>query len=57
MVIVCVLCLFLFLIAALGSSWWWRPAPPTPWYGGSAFLWACFLLALYLMWPTFKALL
>ena len=56
MVIVVVLCLFLLLISALGSSWWWRPAAPYVWYGDAAFHWGVFLLAVYLTWPVFKAL-
>jgi hypothetical protein len=57
MVIVVVLCLFLLLISALGASWWWRPAAPNPWYGGAAFHWGVFLLALYVTWPIFKDIL
>jgi hypothetical protein len=53
---IAVLCLVLLFIAALGSSWWWRVAAPQPWYGGAAFCWGVFLLAVYIMWPTLKAL-
>ena len=51
-----VLALVLLLIAALGSSWFWRPAPPYPWYGPAAFMWGMFFLAVYLSWGTLKAL-
>ena len=50
-----VLALVLLLIAALGQSWWWRAADA--WYGGAAFAWGCWFLALYLTWPTIRALL
>jgi hypothetical protein len=53
---IAVLCLVLLFIAALGSSWFWRPAAPSPWYGGAAFMWGVFCLAVYLCWPTLKAL-
>ena len=53
---VCVLSLVLLFIAALGSCWWWRTPAPQPWYGGAAFLWGIFFLALYLTWSTLKAL-
>jgi hypothetical protein len=48
----------LLLIAALGTSWWWRPlaAAGNYWYGNAAFYWGMFFLALYLTWPTLKAL-
>jgi len=49
------LCLVLLLIAALGSTWFWR-STPGPWYGGAAFAWGVFFLAVYLCWPTLKAL-
>lgn len=54
-----VLSLLLLLISALGQSWWWRvPAGQFgyPWYGGAAFCWGVFFLALYLEWPALKAL-
>jgi hypothetical protein len=51
---ICVLALVLLFIAALGSSWWWRGGPV--WYGNAAFYWGVFFLAVYLMWPTLKAL-
>jgi hypothetical protein len=44
----------LLFIAALGSSWWWRST--NGWYGNAAFYWGVFLLAVYLTWPTLKAL-
>ena len=53
---IAVLCLVLLFLAALGESWWWRNPGSTTWYGGAAFYWGCFLLALYLTWPTLKAL-
>jgi len=56
MAIIAILAVFLLFIAALGSSWWWRPAAPSPWYGNSAFLWGMFGLALVLTWPIIKAL-
>ena len=52
---VAVLSLVLLFIAALGSSWWWR-GPADIWYGHAAFYWGVFCLALYLMWPTLRAL-
>lgn len=52
---VAVLALVLLLIAAVGASWWWR-ASPGPWYGGAVFAWGIFFLALYIEWPTLKAL-
>ena len=51
-----VIALVLLLIAALGQSWWWRAASPVPWYGGAAFAWGIFFLALYLTWPTIRPL-
>jgi hypothetical protein len=54
-----VLSLLLLLIAALGQSWWWRVpagAPGYPWYGGAVFYWGVFFLAVFLEWPTLKAL-
>ena len=58
MPIIVVLCDFLLLIAALGSSWWWRPNPTAGvyWYGNAAFYWGVFLLAIYLTWPALKSL-
>lgn len=63
MAIIAILADFLLFIAALGSSWWWRPAdqpapgqPFRPWMGSSAFLWGIFGLALVLTWPIIKAL-
>jgi hypothetical protein len=55
MTFVAVLALLLLLIAALGQSWWWRTA--APWYGNASFCWGVFFLALYLTWPTIRALL
>ena len=51
-----VLCLVLLFISALGSSWWWRAPAPAVWYGGAAFLWGIFFLAVYLTWPVLKSL-
>ena len=56
MAFVCVLSLVLLLIAALGQSWWWRGPAGSIWYGSAAFAWGVFFLALYVMWPTVKAL-
>lgn len=53
---IAVLCVLLLFIAALGQSWWWRTAVPSPWYGSAAFTWGVFLLAVYITWPTLKAL-
>ena len=53
---IAVLCVLLLFIAALGQSWWWRGAPGQPWYGNAAFCWVVFFLALYVVWPTLKAL-
>lgn len=50
-----VLALVLLLIAALGQSWWWRAGEL--WYGGAAFAWGIFFLALYLCLPTIRPLL
>ncbi len=50
-----VMALVLLLIAALGQSWWWRGVDPH-WYGGAALAWGLFFLALYITWPTLKAL-
>ena len=50
-----VLAIVLLFIAALGQSWWWR-TPAGPWYGNAAFCWGVFFLAVYLTWPTLKAL-
>jgi hypothetical protein len=52
---VAVLALLLLLIAALGQSWWCCTA--APWYGNASFCWGVFFLALYLTWPTIRALL
>ena len=52
---VAVLCLVMLLIAALGQSWWWRGQGP--WYGSAALCWGIFALALYITWPTVRALL
>jgi hypothetical protein len=57
MVIVCVLCLFLLLLAALGSVLWWRPANTPFFHEGAAFYWGIFLLAVYVTWPTIRPLL
>jgi hypothetical protein len=53
---VAVLSVLLLFIAALGSSWWWRGPADHPWYGSAAFYWGVFFLAVYLTWPTLKAL-
>jgi|HubBroStandDraft_6_1064221.scaffolds.fasta_scaffold84302_2 hypothetical protein len=53
---IAVLTVVLLFIAALGQTWWWRPVAPNPWYGGAAFVWGVFFLALYITWPTLKAL-
>jgi hypothetical protein len=54
-----VLCLVLLFFAALGQTWFWR-GPVTPgvqiWYGNALFCWGVFFLAVYLTWPTLKAL-
>jgi hypothetical protein len=53
-----VLCVLLLFIAALGQTWWWRgTAPGQPWYGNAAFCWGVFCLAVYITWPTIRALL
>jgi hypothetical protein len=49
-----VLALVLLLIAALGQSWWWRAGEL--WYGGAAFAWGCFFLAVCLLWPVIHPL-
>ena len=51
---VAVACLILLFFAALGSSFWWRAQ--SGWYGNAAYYWGVFLLALYVTWPTIKAL-
>lgn len=51
---IAVLCLVLLLIHALGRTLWWRVEPV--WYGGALLAWGMFFLALYLTWPTLKAL-
>ena len=56
MAFVCVLCLVLLFIAAMGQSWWWRGPAGTIWYGNAAFACGVFLFALYVMWPTVKGL-
>jgi len=53
---VAVIAIVFFFIAALGGTWWWRQPDPQPWYGSAAFLWGMFFLALYITWPTLKAL-
>lgn len=53
---IAVLALVLLFIAALGQTWWWRGAAGTIWYGSAAFAWGIFCLAVYLTWPTLKAL-
>ncbi len=50
-----VLCLVLLFIAALGNTWFWR-GPEPGWYGHAAFVWGVFFLAVYIIWPTLKAL-
>jgi len=54
-----VLCVLLLLIAAAGQTFFWRVPPGQalgyPWYG-PAFYWGVFCLAVYLTWPTLKAL-
>jgi hypothetical protein len=57
MPLVAVACLLLFFFAALGQSWWWRGPGVAPWNNWSAFYWAMFLLALYIVWPTIVKLL
>jgi len=56
--ILAIVCLVLLALAALGASWFWRAqaSPGNPWYGNAAFYWGVFLLALYITWPTVKAL-
>jgi hypothetical protein len=49
-----VLSIVLLFIAALGQSFWWRTTPQ--WYGGAAEAWGLFCLAVYLTWPTIRAL-
>ena len=56
MAFIAVLTVVLLLIAALGNTWWWRPATG-PWYGGSAFAWGIFFLSVYITWPTIRTLL
>jgi len=56
MAILAILCLVLLLFAALGSSWWWRGTAGTVWYGNAMFHWGVFFLALYITWPTVRAL-
>jgi hypothetical protein len=56
MAFIAVLTVLLLFIAALGQSWWWRAPAPQPWYGGAAFCWGVFFLAVYLTWPTLRAL-
>lgn len=51
-----VLSLVLLFIAALGQTWWWRGPDPNIWYGGAAFYWGVFFLALYLTWPALKSM-
>jgi hypothetical protein len=53
---IAVVCIVLLLFAAIGATLWWRPTPPSPWYGGAVFCWGVFFLALYITWPTLKAL-
>lgn len=53
---VAVLALVLLFIAALGSCWFWRSPSNTLWYGHAAFYWGIFFVAIYLTWPTLKAL-
>lgn len=53
---VAVLCLVLLLLAALGSTLWWR-GETQPFNNWSVYYWGIFFLALYITWPTFKALL
>ena len=52
---IAVACVVLLFIAALGQTWWWRGENPH-WYGGAAFGWGIFLLAVYITWPTLRAL-
>ena len=56
MPLLAVLAIVLLFIAALGQTWWWRGPAGTLWYGNAAFAWGVFVLALYLTWPTLKAL-
>ena len=53
---VCVLCLLLLFLAALGQSWWWRVAAPNPWYGNALFFWGVFCLAVVITWPIVRSL-
>ena len=55
MAFLAVLTVLLLFIAALGQSWWWRGTGP--WYGDASFCWGMFCLAVYITWPTIKALL
>jgi hypothetical protein len=56
MQIVAVLCVVALFLAALGQTTLWRPEGPR-WYGHAFFLWGVFLLALFITWPTLKAML
>ena len=56
MVFVAVLTVLLLFIAALGQSWWWRGPIGSVWYGNAAYCWGVFFLALYITWPTIRAL-
>ena len=53
---IAVLCLVLLFFAALGHSLWWRPPAPAIWYSSAIFYWGVFFLAVYITWPTLKAL-
>jgi hypothetical protein len=51
----CVLTLVLLFFAALGQTFWWRPQGQ-PWHGNATFAWGVFFLAVYITWPTLKAM-
>jgi hypothetical protein len=54
MIIIVVICLFLLLVAALGSVLWWRPTGTPFFHEGAAFYWGVFLFALAMLWPVIK---
>ena len=56
MPLLAVLCVVLLGLAAIGQTFWWRAPAPSPWQGHAAFFWGVFVLALYITWPTLKAL-
>ena len=53
---VAVVSVVLLFIAALGQTWWWRGPEGNLWYGSAALYWGLFMLAVYITWPTIKAL-